>query len=118
MSRTVSLLEAIEILSDDVPTVILPFFLTTPKQSFMDEVLRRIKKGAKTSTLSRIYLIYQEGVSEMKARFIWDELQDRASAEGVLENIDADSLEIYSFSNVPIDILKIVLEQTPHTEVV
>ena len=118
MSRTVSLLEAIEILSDDVPTVILPFFLTTPKQKFMDEVLRRIKEAGKTPTFSRIYLVYQEGVSEEKASRIWDELQDRSSAEKVLEDIDPGSLEIYSLSNVPIDTIRVVLEQTPHTEVV
>lgn len=111
-----NLTTAIEKLSDDIPTTVLLFFMTTPREKFIKEVIERVKAKVSDPKPSRMYLFFQEGVSEKKSRGIWKECANRAASEVDLEA--ASSLNIHSFWNVPTEIMQVFVQETDALEVV
>lgn len=108
--------EAIDALDDDVKTIVVPFFLITPREKFIKEVIRCAKQELKTSEPSRIYLFFQEGITKKKARMIWDTICARAKTVLKDENMQSDRCKVYSFGNVPTDLIMIFLDHTAVTK--
>ena len=99
--------EALERIRDGVPTAIIPYFLATPRENYIYEVIQRIEIQSITPKPSRIYLVYQEGISEKKGKDITTEISKR------VEHINAENLEVRSFGNVPTDILFSLMDALP-----
>ena len=112
--KTVDFPEALEMLSDGTPTILIPCFLTTNQEDYKDEVIRRAKQLLKKPEACRIYLIFQEGISKQKTRSVWDVLIERAAKE----NLQGDNLKIYSFGNIPTDLLLELCDSVKNVEVV
>lgn len=115
MQEDFTLEEAIEALDEGIPTVVIPCFLTTNRKQYVREVIRYCKQELNTSKLTRIYLFFQEGISQKNARRTWDEICKRGEA---LPDHNTDRLHVHSFGNVPTDILLAFIEETPHIEIV
>ena len=109
MAKALTIIEALESMrKDGIPTVVIPLFLTTNRAKYIKEVIHRCKQVLKGTEYTRIYLMMEEGVSERRAKRIWEDVQRKGST---LENVDnVDRLQVYSFGNVPTDILIMLFE--------
>ena len=110
------LAEAIEKLSEGIPTTIMLCFIATPREKFINEVIERVKTKIGDPEFSRMYLMFQQGISKKKSKEVWEECARRASTEIDIEAVS--SLNVHSFGNVPTEIMLEFLEKTDALEVV
>ena len=99
--------KALEMLDEGIPTLIIPFFLTTSRDTFITEVVKEVTKQVSKKPLSRIYLVFVAGVSKRKALGIWTEIIQRA--DSAVNITQGERLEVYSFSNIPFEVLEAIL---------
>ena len=108
--------EAIEMLDEGIPTVIIPCFLSTNRSQYIREVLKRCQHELETPELSRIYLLFQEGISRKSAHRCWEQIIKKGQHS--LKSMDLARLQVHSFGNIPTEILRMFIEETPQIEVV
>ena len=111
MPKALTLTEAVELMIEGKTSIIaIPLFLTTDTEKFKEAVINRCKQALKTPELTRVFLFMQEGISNKKARRIWAEVQRQ---DETLENEDyTDRLQVYSFGNVPTDIIRAIFKNS------
>lgn len=102
--RPLTLEEAIEtMLEGEGQTILIPCFLVTPRKKFVAGVLQKCRQALRKPGFTRIYILFQQGISEKKGRGIWNEICRRGKK---MPNAHmTDRLAVYSFGNVPNDIL-------------
>ena len=88
--------------NDGVPTYLIPCFLSTLPDTYIKGVLQKCGDLIATSeTYVRVYLLFQEGISDKKATAIFEEL--RKHGDSTLPH--SDKVQVFSFSNIETDIL-------------
>ena len=114
--------EAIKALHDETPTVLLPCFRETPRDAYVNEVTNRCRRimEAQPPEYTRIYLIFQEGISESECNTVWDLCQALTNVrlEDLLKTDKGDLVAIYSFGNIETDILKKVMDLASEAEII
>lgn len=100
--KTPTIDQAMDALDDGIQTFIVPYFLIENRKKFVTAVIKLLRRELETPHLSRIFLLFQEGVSKRKAFSIWNELQNRAdrALKAAGETPDGNRVSIYSFGNV------------------
>lgn len=100
------------LLKDGVPTVLIPCFLTTPLEAYIEAVLEKCEIQINLPGYSRIYLLFQEGISKKKTASVWMRLRQRGQT---LQH--SDNVQVFSFGNVPTDILSELCGMANATEI-
>ena len=94
-------------LTDGTQTTIIPFFMTTPRETFIKEVIRRIKRAMKRDEPHRVFLLFQEGISLKKTKSVWDELCARG--DKVLDTPESDAISLELVRDMPTEFLYNIL---------
>ena len=106
--------QAIEALDEGIDTIIIPCFLVTDRQTFINEVIRRCKQVLKHPKEQRIYLFLQEGLSKRQGERIWDDIYITDASLNSHKN--SKYLSVYSFGNVPTSLIHAFIEDAPKIE--
>ena len=106
-----TLSQAIETLDDGIPTVIIPCFISTDKEKFVDEVIKKCISELDKPDLSRIYIFYQQGITAKSSRKLWNKIKEKGE-DDIFDLYRYDRLRVYSFGNVPDFIIQAFFESS------
>ena len=113
-----SLEDAVKDMEDGRHTIVMPFFFSTPRETFIKEVLQRCEWVLRGKEFHRIFLFFQEGITEKKALKVIADITKRAQNNLLLKKPDPNLLKVNSFGNVPYDIIMEFFDNSPRIEII
>ena len=108
---------AVQMLNEGVPTVLIPCFTATPRAIFVKEVIARVTSGLKAPEPSRIYLIFQEGITKKQVLRVMGKVKSLAERKLAREEMESDYVHLYVFGNIPLEVIQHVMAKVSDTEI-
>ena len=102
--QTMTVEEFMDRLTDGTTTTIVPFFMTTPREKFVKEVVSRVERAMKRDEAHRVFILFQEGVSMKKARSVYNQICARGNAE--LDTPTSDDISLEIVRDIPLEFLQ------------